>query len=609
MLAMQQLVSRRNNWCWEADVSVRHTGAPVFEIEGDPGSIRGRIAVMRDRASDCESIAWSLQEISVSGWSGRAADRFHEHFKLQPEKWWCASATFGRAADAWENYASALEQAQARAAEAKISYEAGVASVEAALAEQQWAAAHPKQDMFGVPVFDMSYHPERDTRPGEAMKAQAVVDFEAAVSDTDAAGETLAQTLYEQANRSPDPSWAPVHFAKRTVAGIFDGVWGLLSLQYGMALEGMWDYGRYMLGWITWDELQAKQKQNKISPEDLFALRDAIMADPAGFAKKMGLALINAEGWKDDPGAALGELVPAAVLAALTAGGGNAARAAAVLESLPLIGEGMMLRDMGMGLGTLALKGAGRLGIGADGAVGRLSSHLDDYLRTHGMEDLADEWKEKRLRVLPRSADDLMERIPLTDKQTGGGEPPTEGLVDGVKGGDLAKQREVVLGVKPDGSSYTYDEWKAENGEFAVNKHGEKEWVDHWPPNDGYEGEPIVYSSVAEYVEDFGKDVDRIGHPDGSYLGAIEDGVPASFEERSLRPTSVNDYYYQYEFTEVPLPEGWTIKSGKAAAWNQQPGGATQLQVMKNDGKPASVQELLTNGILKGKDKPVGIHG
>ena len=320
-------------------------------------------------------------------------------------------------------------------------------------------------------------------------------------------------------------------------------------------------------------------------------------------------ALINAEGWEDDPGAALGELVPAAVLAALTAGGGNAARAVAVLESLPIIGEGMMLRDMGMGLGTLALKGAGRLGIGADGAVGRLSSHLDDYLRTHGMEDLANEWKEKRLRVLPRSADDLMERIPLTDKQAGAGEPPTEGLVDGVKGGNLAKQREVVLGVKPDGSSYTYEEWNAENGHFKVNEKGEKEWVDHWPPDDGYDGKPKVYSSVAEYVEDFGKDVDRIGHPGGSYLGAIEDGVPASFEERSLRPTSVNDYYYQYEFTEDPLPEGWTIRSGKAAAWNQQPGGATQLQVMKNDGKPASVQELLANGILKGKDKPVGIHG
>ena len=588
-------------------MSVTHQGAPTFEIKGDPAAIRGRIAVMRDRASDFERIAWSLQEISVSGWSGRAAERFHEHFKLQPEKWWCASATFGRAADAWEVYASALEQAQTRAAEAKVAYEEGIASVEAALAERKWADEHPQTDIFGLPIVDFSYHPERDTRPGEAMKAQAVADFEAAVSDTDAAGETLAQTLHEQANRSPDPSWAPVHFMKRVVAGIFDAVWGLLSMQYGMALEGMWDYGRYMLGWITWDELKAKEAT--LPHEDMLALRDAILADPAGFAKKMALALLNVEGWKDDPGAALGELVPAAVLAALTAGGGNAARAAAVLESLPIIGEGMMLRDMGMGLGAVALKGAGRLGIGADGVVGRLSSHLDDYLRTHGMEDLANEWTDKRLRVLPRSADDLMERIPLLPKQAGGTAPPTEGLVDGVKGGDLANQRELVLGVKPDGSSYTYEEWKAENGHFEVNEKGEEEWVDHWPPNDGYDGEPKVYSSVAEYVKDFGTDVDRIGHPGGSYLGVIEDGVPASFEERSLRPTSVNDYYYQYEFTEDPLPEGWAIKSGKAAAWNQQPGGATQLQVMKSNGEPASVQDLLANGILKGKDEPVGIHG
>lgn len=594
-------------------MSVRHTGAPVFEIEGDPGSIRGRIAVMRDRASDCESIAWSLQEISVSGWSGRAADRFHEHFKLQPEKWWCASATFGRAADAWENYASTLEQAQARAAEAKISYEAGVASVEAALAEQQWASAHPKVGIFGMPVYDLSYHPERDTRPGEAMKAQAVADFEAAVSDTDAAGETLAQTLYEQANRSPDPSWAPVHFAKRTVAGIFDGVWSLLSMQYGLALEGMRDYGRYMLGWITWDELQAKQKQNKISPEDLLALRDAIMADPVGFAKKMGLALINVDGWKDDPGAALGELVPAAVLAALTAGGGNAARAAAVLESLPVIGEGMMLRDMGMGLGALALKSAGRLGIGADGAVGRLSSHLDDYLRTHGMEDLANEWKAKRafhLRSLPDSAEDLASRVPLNSHQSDGKPTPPEGLVDDVMGADMARRRELVLGVKSDGTSYTYEEWRAEHGHIEIDpKTGKEDWVIDWPPNDGYAGEPTVYSSVEEYIRDFGGDVDRIGHPAGNYLGAIEDGHPASFEERALRPDSVNDHYYQYEFTGQQLPEGWTIKSGKVAPWGQQPGGATQLQVVDQNGEAVPVSRLIKDHILKGKESPVGLHG
>ena len=592
-------------------MSVTHKGAPTFEIKGDPGAIRGRIAVMRDRASDFERIAWSLQEISVSGWSGRAAERFHEHFKLQPEKWWCASATFGRAADAWEVYASALEQAQTRAAEAKVAYEEGAAAVEAALAEQKWAAEHPKIGIFGLPELDLSYHPEQDTRPGEAKQAQAIADFEAAVSDTDAAGETLAQTLYEQANRSPDPSWAPVHFMKRVGAGIFDGVWGLLSLQYGMALEAIWDYGRYMFGWITWDELQAKRNQNMISFEDLLVLRDAIIADPVGFAKKMWDAFINAEGWEDDPGAALGELVPAAVLAALTAGGGNAARAAAVLESLPIIGEGMMLRDMGLNLGKLALKGAAHMDFGAGGMTGRLSSHLDDYLRTHGMEDLADHWKAKRafhLRSIPESAEDLASRVPLTNHQTGGQAPPTEGLVDGYKGADLAKQRELILGERPDGTSYTYKEWQAQHGhEVLNNQTWLSKWVVDWPPNDGYAGEPTIYSSVEDYVRDFGGDVDRIGHPAGNYLGAIEGGTPASFEERSLQPTSVNDYYYQYEFTGEQLPEGWTIKSGKVAGWGQQPGGATQLQVLGDDGKPVSVNRLLQEGILKGKDKPVGL--
>lgn len=570
---------------------------------GDAAAIRGRVAVMRDRASDCERIAWSLQEISAPGWVGRAADRFHEHFKTQPDRWWCASATFGRAADAWEAYATALEEAQARAAAAKASYEAGVASVEAALAEQRWASEHPQHDALGFPVWDFSYHPERDTRPGEAAKEQAIADFNAAVGDTDAAGEALAQTLYELSERSPDPSWAPVHFARRAVAGIFDGVWGLLTMSYGVAAEALWDYGRYMLGWMSWEELMAKR--TVLPGRDMLALRDAILADPKGFARKMVEGLLNVDGWADDPGAALGELVPGAVLAALSVAPGAGARAArltAVIESLPVIGEGTMLKD----IGVRALRGASRLDIGADGAMGRLSERLDDYLRSHGMEDLADEWKEKRLRVPPRSADDLASRVPLNPNQSNGKPPPTEGLVDDVMGADMARRRELVLGVNPDGSSRTYAEWEEAHSHIEVRADGTEERIIDWPPNDGYDGEPTVYSSVEEYIRDFGGDVDRIGHPAGNYLGAIEDGRPASFEERALRPDSVNDHYYQYEFTKKPLPEGWTIKSGKVAPWGQQPGGATQLQVFKGDGSVATVEDLLEKGILKGKESPVG---
>ncbi|MFC2778225.1 MAG: TNT domain-containing protein [Pauljensenia sp.] len=580
-----------------------HTGAPDFEIMGDAAAIRGRIAVMRDRASDCERIAWSLQEISAPGWVGRAADRFHEHFKTQPDRWWCASATFGRAADAWEAYATALEEAQARAAAAKASYEAGVASVEAALAEQRWASEHPQHDALGFPVWDFSYHPERDTRPGEAAKEQAIADFNAAVGDTDAAGEALAQTLYELSERSPDPSWAPVHFARRAVAGIFDGVWGLLTMSYGVAAEALWDYGRYMLGWMSWEELMAKR--TVLPGRDMLALRDAILADPKGFARKMVEGLLNVDGWADDPGAALGELVPGAVLAALSVAPGAGARAArltAVIESLPVIGEGTMLKD----IGVRALRGASRLDIGADGAMGRLSERLDDYLRSNGMEDLANEWKEKRLRVPPRSAEDLASRVPLKSYQSDGEPPPTEGLVGDVMGADMARRRELVLGVKPDGTSYTYEEWRAEHTHIERRPDGSEKRIIDWPPNDGYDGKPTVYSSVAEYVEDFGKDVDRIGHPDGNFLGVIEDGRPASFEERSLRPDSVNDHYYQYEFTEDPLPEGWTIKSGKAAPWGQQPGGATQLQIVDQNGEAVPVSRLIKEHILKGKESPVG---
>lgn len=51
---------------------------------------------------------------------------------------------------------------------------------------------------------------------------------------------------------------------------------------------------------------------------------------------------------------------------------------------------------------------------------------------------------------------------------------------------------------------------------------------------------------------------------------------------------------------ESPL-EGWVIKPGEAASWGQQPGGARQLRIIKDDGTPASVQEMLDRKIIRGK--------
>lgn len=46
---------------------------------------------------------------------------------------------------------------------------------------------------------------------------------------------------------------------------------------------------------------------------------------------------------------------------------------------------------------------------------------------------------------------------------------------------------------------------------------------------------------------------------------------------------------------------GKGIKSGEAASWRQQPGAARQLRIIKDNGTPASVQEMLDHKIIRGK--------
>ena len=59
--------------------------------------------------------------------------------------------------------------------------------------------------------------------------------------------------------------------------------------------------------------------------------------------------------------------------------------------------------------------------------------------------------------------------------------------------------------------------------------------------------------------ESFGSD--RVGGPNGKFLGAVEDGRVASFEERGLPPASVHEPYYQYVFT-GHMPEDGKLSTG-----------------------------------------------
>ena len=213
-------------------------------------------------------------------------------------------------------------------------------------------------------------------------------------------------------------------------------------------------------------------------------------------------------------------------------------------------------------------------------------------------------------RSRPKDGHDLASRVPIDDRQMTADDALETyeriGMVPNTRGSDAVHETHKILGEHPDGTSYTHEEWLAES-----TKDGKL----LWPKNGGYDGEPLEFDNVDAYRKAHGSNVDRIGHPGGSYLGAIEDdGGPASFEARSLSPSSLHDRYYQYEFTDNGLPEGWRIKAGPAAKWKQQPGGATQLQLIDQNGNSVSVMRLLgfsdeehvaIKPILRGKEDPI----
>ncbi len=103
--------------------------------------------------------------------------------------------------------------------------------------------------------------------------------------------------------------------------------------------------------------------------------------------------------------------------------------------------------------------------------------------------------------------------------------------------------------------------------------------------------------------ESFGSD--RVGGPNGKFLGAVEGGRVASFGERGLAPGSVHEPYYQYEFT-GHMPEGWQIEHGIAASWENECGGVRQLRILDELGSPVKISDLIKRGVLKGVEVPVG---
>ncbi|MFE5838843.1 glycohydrolase toxin TNT-related protein [Arthrobacter sp. NPDC056493] len=162
---------------------------------------------------------------------------------------------------------------------------------------------------------------------------------------------------------------------------------------------------------------------------------------------------------------------------------------------------------------------------------------------------------------------------------------------------ELVSDPQAPWGRAPEGTPFS----KAEYDERYTKPGREGAVWSEYPPNAGrVQGTGWDYMSLKAFVRDYGGQVDRIGDSDGSYLGLIEDGVPASFEDRSLPVASLEKAYSTYRLVEdwPPGAEGWTIEVSKIAPAFGREGGAMQLQIMDNLGKPVPVDSLLDEGVL-----------
>jgi Tuberculosis necrotizing toxin len=158
----------------------------------------------------------------------------------------------------------------------------------------------------------------------------------------------------------------------------------------------------------------------------------------------------------------------------------------------------------------------------------------------------------------------------------------------------LIKDPEAPFGRDPIGHAYTEQQYAERFNKVGDN--GEP-WF-NFPLNDGaIPGTRVAYTDPSKFLRDYGSQLDRVGKTNGRYLAVMEDGEPASWEQRALHVDSLRDPYHAYTFGD--LPEGWTIEVSEVAPGVGQPGGSIQVRILDDEGAARRVEELTQKGVLR----------
>ena len=272
---------------------------------------------MMARADEFGNIHSGLSSLNADGWEGRAADHFRSKFKVQVQGWVDAQEAFSSASEAYSSYASTLASAQSQCDGIRVRWEQGRDAVQQA--QNNLADARSEAAAYGVlPVFGASCN----EGPGRSAMAAAEADFQTLVDQVNEAGDLLITALNAGITKLPERTWwdAVTRTAGSILGGAFEAVVEIVKLVWKLSGgEGMWDFGRVLMGDMTLEEYDIKHRE--IPTETLAAMAKALWNDPVGFMTAVGKSLIDWDTWTDDPGRAIGHLLPDVILALATMGG------------------------------------------------------------------------------------------------------------------------------------------------------------------------------------------------------------------------------------------------------------------------------------------------
>ena len=295
---------------------------PDFEVEGNPGAIRSRVVLMEQKGQLFYDTGDALSKIDVSGWTGRAADEFREAHDLEPDRWIKAGNGFKKAAAGLTTYASVLEDAQRRAAEAKAEHERGQRESESARTHYDsymgrmrayWSSGGTDQ---AEPFVDW----------GEPIQQEALRAMQGVRADLDNAAHVCAGEVRAGCADAPEePNW--LESGLKFVGGIFEGageaVWDLLTMVPFSPVNLVIDAYQLATGDLTPEELAKTYELDVENAVDMAqGIYTGLTTDPVGFGKELGKSLLDWDTWADDPARAIGHLVPDAIAAVATAGTG-----------------------------------------------------------------------------------------------------------------------------------------------------------------------------------------------------------------------------------------------------------------------------------------------